>query len=102
MPTRYTLQFLPRAASLAKVPTLKRSHDQKHKLTRYRPDSQVIPNVGLCISLLDILSASEGAVLYGDGCLYYKSKSHTALRALPFRIPGAHLLTLRSSLCPRS
>lgn len=34
---------------------------------------QVIPNVGLCISLLDILSTTEGAVMYGDGCLYYRS-----------------------------
>ncbi|GAA5994435.1 DNA-directed RNA polymerase III subunit RPC25 [Rhodotorula paludigena] len=34
--------------------------------------NRVIPNVGLCISLLDILSSSEGAVLYGDGCLYYR------------------------------
>lgn len=41
---------------------------------------QVIPNVGLCISLLDIISATEGAVLYGDGCLYYKSRSSYLLR----------------------
>ncbi|BGO98730.1 DNA-directed RNA polymerase III complex subunit Rpc25 [Rhodotorula toruloides] len=34
--------------------------------------NKVIPNVGLCISLLDILSSTEGAVLYGDGCFYYK------------------------------
>ncbi|BGP39290.1 DNA-directed RNA polymerase III complex subunit Rpc25 [Rhodotorula kratochvilovae] len=34
--------------------------------------NRVIPNVGLCISLLDILSSSEGAVLYGDGCFYYR------------------------------
>ena len=35
---------------------------------------QIIPDVGLCISLLDILDASDGAVLYGDGCYYYKSE----------------------------
>ncbi|TNY18248.1 RNA polymerase III subunit Rpc25-domain-containing protein [Rhodotorula diobovata] len=34
--------------------------------------NRVIPSVGLCISLLDILSSSEGAVLYGDGCFYYR------------------------------
>ncbi|KAK4052259.1 TOR complex subunit lst8 [Microbotryomycetes sp. JL221] len=38
--------------------------------TRYA--NKVIPGVGLCISLLDILDSTEGAVLYGDGCLYYK------------------------------
>ncbi|KAM0792008.1 hypothetical protein ACM66B_007119 [Microbotryomycetes sp. NB124-2] len=34
--------------------------------------NKVIPNVGLCVSLMDILDSTEGAVLYGDGCLYYK------------------------------
>ncbi|KAK4695519.1 DNA-directed RNA polymerase III subunit RPC8, partial [Phenoliferia sp. Uapishka_3] len=34
--------------------------------------NKILPEVGLCISLLDILDASEGAVLYGDGCFYYK------------------------------
>ncbi|KAK4046635.1 DNA-directed RNA polymerase III complex subunit Rpc25 [Microbotryomycetes sp. JL201] len=34
--------------------------------------NKVIPNVGLCVALMDILDATEGAVLYGDGCLYYK------------------------------
>ncbi|KAM0752490.1 hypothetical protein T439DRAFT_312667 [Meredithblackwellia eburnea MCA 4105] len=34
--------------------------------------NKVIPDVGLCISLLDILDTSEGAVLYGDGNFYYK------------------------------
>ncbi|GAA5952224.1 hypothetical protein JCM8115_003540 [Rhodotorula mucilaginosa] len=43
--------------------------------------NKVIPNVGLCISLLDIISATEGAVLYGDGCLYYK----TEFRLIVFR-----------------
>ncbi|GAA5871221.1 hypothetical protein JCM5296_007404 [Sporobolomyces johnsonii] len=43
--------------------------------------NKVIPGVGLCISLLDILSASEGAVLYGDGCFYYQ----TEFRLIVFR-----------------
>ncbi|GAA5923777.1 DNA-directed RNA polymerase III subunit RPC25 [Sporobolomyces koalae] len=43
--------------------------------------NKVIPGVGLCISLLDILSCSEGAVLYGDGCFYYQ----TEFRLIMFR-----------------
>ncbi|GAA5828041.1 hypothetical protein JCM11251_005704 [Rhodosporidiobolus azoricus] len=43
--------------------------------------NRVIPNVGLCISLLDILSTSEGAVMYGDGCYYYR----TEFRLIVFR-----------------
>ncbi|GAA5893126.1 hypothetical protein JCM6882_003892 [Rhodosporidiobolus microsporus] len=43
--------------------------------------NRVIPNVGLCISLLDILSTSEGAVMYGDGCYYYR----TEFRLIIFR-----------------
>ncbi|ORY59905.1 RNA polymerase III subunit Rpc25-domain-containing protein [Leucosporidium creatinivorum] len=43
--------------------------------------NKIIPDVGLCISLLDILDASEGAVLYGDGCYYYK----TEFRLIIFR-----------------
>ncbi|KAL8293747.1 hypothetical protein RQP46_000448 [Phenoliferia psychrophenolica] len=34
--------------------------------------NKILPEVGLCISMLDILDSSEGAVLYGDGCFYYK------------------------------
>ncbi|KAI5481853.1 DNA-directed RNA polymerase III subunit RPC8 [Pseudohyphozyma bogoriensis] len=43
--------------------------------------NKVLLEVGLCISLLDILDSSEGAVLYGDGCLYYR----TEFRLLIFR-----------------
>ncbi|SCV68036.1 BQ2448_157 [Microbotryum intermedium] len=37
--------------------------------------NKVLPEVGLVISLLDILDATEGAVLYGDGCYYYRCRS---------------------------
>ncbi|GAA5979933.1 hypothetical protein JCM11641_007590 [Rhodosporidiobolus odoratus] len=43
--------------------------------------NKVLPGVGLCISLLDILSSSEGAVMYGDGCYYYR----TEFRLIIFR-----------------
>ncbi|GAA6059858.1 hypothetical protein JCM10212_007063 [Sporobolomyces blumeae] len=43
--------------------------------------NKVIPGVGLCISLLDILECTEGAVLYGDGNFYYQ----TEFRLVMFR-----------------
>ncbi|GAA5873674.1 hypothetical protein JCM8547_002672 [Rhodosporidiobolus lusitaniae] len=43
--------------------------------------NKVLPNVGLVISLLDILSTTEGAVMYGDGCYYYR----TEFRLIIFR-----------------
>ena len=32
---------------------------------------QIIQDVGLCITLHDILEASEGRIRWGDGCMYY-------------------------------
>ncbi|WFC99490.1 DNA-directed RNA polymerase III complex subunit Rpc25 [Malassezia yamatoensis] len=32
---------------------------------------QILPDVGLCIAVHDLLRASEGRVRWGDGCLYY-------------------------------
>ncbi|GAA6043185.1 hypothetical protein JCM8097_008717, partial [Rhodosporidiobolus ruineniae] len=43
--------------------------------------NKVLPNVGLVISLLDLLSTTEGAVMYGDGCYYYR----TEFRLIIFR-----------------
>lgn len=43
--------------------------------------NKVIPQVGLCLALLDIVDATEGTVLYGDGCFYYK----TEFRLIVFR-----------------
>lgn len=46
------------------------------------PLYKVIPDVGLCICVHDILEASPGAILHGDGCSYIKSKisiSNTAM-----------------------
>ena len=48
--------------------------EQRHGRADWPWRMQVIPEVGLCISLLDIIECSEGAVLYGDGCFYYKCK----------------------------
>lgn len=34
--------------------------------------------------MLDILDASEGAVLYGDGCFYYKGAQFPFAEFLPY------------------
>ncbi|EST05195.1 RNA polymerase III, subunit Rpc25 [Kalmanozyma brasiliensis GHG001] len=34
--------------------------------------NRILPDVGLCISLFDVLSCSEGKVRFGDGCLYHR------------------------------
>ncbi|KAH7881701.1 RNA polymerase III subunit Rpc25-domain-containing protein [Phlebopus sp. FC_14] len=36
--------------------------------------NRVLHDVGLCISVFDLVEAGEGKVRYGDGCLWYKSK----------------------------
>ncbi|KAH9817804.1 RNA polymerase III subunit Rpc25-domain-containing protein [Melampsora americana] len=33
--------------------------------------NKVLPDVGLCLCLFNVVNASEGKVLYGDGCLYH-------------------------------
>lgn len=33
----------------------------------------VLHKVGLCIAVYDILSVGDGALKYGDGCVYIKS-----------------------------
>lgn len=34
--------------------------------------NKILPDVGLCITLFDVLSCSEGKVRFGDGCLYHR------------------------------
>lgn len=34
--------------------------------------NRILHNVGMCMCLFDIVSASEGKVRYGDGMLWYK------------------------------
>ena len=35
--------------------------------------NRVLHKVGLCIAVYDILSVGDGALKYGDGCVYIKS-----------------------------
>ena len=46
---------------------------------------KVIPDVGLCVCVHDILEATPGAILHGDGCSYIKSREYiynTAMSAI--------------------
>ncbi|CAM0143080.1 unnamed protein product [Umbelopsis sp. WA50703] len=36
--------------------------------------NKVVQEIGLCVSLFDILEASEGVIHHGDGCSYVKAK----------------------------
>lgn len=51
--------------------------------------NKILVDVGLCISLFDILSCSEGKVRFGDGCLYY----HVTFRLIVFRPFTQEVLT---------
>ena len=35
--------------------------------------NKVLHKVGLCIAVYDILSVGDGAIKYGDGCVYIQS-----------------------------
>ncbi|POV97265.1 hypothetical protein PSHT_14676 [Puccinia striiformis] len=57
--------------------------------------NKVLPDLGLCIALFDLLDASEGKVLYGDGCLYHRVE-FTLVVFRPFL--GEHIVgTVKSS-----
>ncbi|KNZ59706.1 hypothetical protein VP01_1679g9 [Puccinia sorghi] len=57
--------------------------------------NKVLPEVGLCIALFDLLDVSEGKVLYGDGCLYHRAE-FTLVVFRPFI--GEHIVgTVKSS-----
>ena len=51
--------------------------------------NKILVDVGLCISLFDILSCSEGKVRFGDGCLYH----HVTFRLIVFRPFPQEVLT---------
>jgi DNA-directed RNA polymerase III subunit RPC8 len=51
--------------------------------------NKILPDVGLCVSLFDILSCSEGKVRFGDGCLYH----HVTFRLVVFRPFTQEVLT---------
>lgn len=40
--------------------------------------NRILHDVGLVISVLDLIDCSEGKVRYGDGCLWHKGHISTA------------------------
>ncbi|PLW31591.1 hypothetical protein PCANC_16227 [Puccinia coronata f. sp. avenae] len=59
--------------------------------------NKVLPEIGLCIALFDLLDASEGKVLYGDGCLYHRVE-FTLVVFRPFI--GEHIIGTVKSTSP--
>ncbi|KAI8992106.1 polymerase-like protein III polypeptide H [Mycotypha africana] len=57
--------------------------------------NKVVQEVGLCICVHDILHASEGLILYGDGCSYKK----VTFRLVVFRPFVGEILTGRVKSC---
>ncbi|KAF7731923.1 DNA-directed RNA polymerase III subunit RPC8 [Apophysomyces ossiformis] len=57
--------------------------------------NKVVQEVGLCICVHDILEASEGIILYGDGCSYKKVK----FRLVVFRPFVGEILTGKIKSC---
>jgi DNA-directed RNA polymerase III subunit RPC8 len=45
--------------------------------TKY--SNRVQHKIGLCIAVYDILSVGDGALKYGDGCVYIKSTAGSSL-----------------------
>ncbi|KAJ8651528.1 DNA-directed RNA polymerase [Lichtheimia ornata] len=60
--------------------------------------NKVIPDVGLCVCVHDILEASPGAILHGDGCSYIK----TTFRLVIFRPFVGEVITGRVKSCSSS
>ncbi|PWN91178.1 hypothetical protein FA10DRAFT_249354 [Acaromyces ingoldii] len=51
--------------------------------------NRILPDVGLCVSLFDLVSVDEGRVKWGDGCLYHRC----VFRLVVFRpFPGEVLV----------
>jgi DNA-directed RNA polymerase III subunit RPC8 len=66
--------ILSRISDIVKLfPSTEYSHQALTQWLNAKYSNRVIHKVGLCIAVYDILSAEDGAVKYGDGCVYIKS-----------------------------
>jgi DNA-directed RNA polymerase III subunit RPC8 len=57
--------------------------------------NRVLPQVGLCISLYNILKASEGMILHQDGCFFHK----VIFQMVVFRPQLAEVIEARVKTC---
>ncbi|EPQ56176.1 hypothetical protein GLOTRDRAFT_59284 [Gloeophyllum trabeum ATCC 11539] len=79
-----TLPILPAAFALPPEQALTAAINKKYA-------NRVLHDVGLCIAVFDLVSASEGRVRYGDGCLWYK----VTFRMVVFRPFAGEVLLAR-------
>jgi hypothetical protein len=55
------------------LPSTEYSHNALAQWLNTKYSNHVLHKVGLCIAVYDILSVGDGALKYGDGCVYIKS-----------------------------
>lgn len=55
------------------LPSTEYSHAALLQWLNAKYSNRILHKVGLCISVYDILSVGDGALKYGDGCVYVKS-----------------------------
>ena len=58
------------------LPSTEYSHVAVTQWLNAKYSNRVLHKVGLCIAVYDILSVGDGALKYGDGCVYIKSNSY--------------------------
>jgi len=56
------------------LPSTEYSHNALTQWLNAKYSNRVLHKVGLCISVYDILSVGDGALKYGDGCVYIKTE----------------------------
>jgi hypothetical protein len=55
------------------LPSTEYSHVALTQWLNTKYSNRVLHKVGLCIAVYDIISVGDGALKYGDGCVYIKS-----------------------------
>ncbi len=55
------------------LPSTEYSHNALALWLNTKYSNRVLHKIGLCIAVYDILSVGDGALKYGDGCIYIKS-----------------------------
>ena len=68
--------ILTRLSDTVKLfPSTEYSHVAVTQWLNAKYSNRVLHKVGLCIAVYDILSVGDGALKYGDGCVYIKSNN---------------------------
>ena len=82
--TLFVVMFiLTRLSDTVKLlPSTEYSHSALTQWLNSKYSNKVLHKIGLCIAIYDILSAGDGALKYGDGCVYVKSTPSSLLPLL--------------------